>query len=479
MEADVIIVGAGLAGLVAARRLHAAGRSVVVLEARDRVGGRTLTRTIDGDTIDLGGQWVGPQQRQIMRLIRELGVQTFPQYSRGHKVLEVAGRVRHHRGTMPILAPLQLIELHVAIMRIEQLCRRVSLDNPLQGEHAGRCDQASVEQWLRQNVRSREAQEILGGTVQAMFAVEPSRLSFLHFLSYLHSGGGLMRLAEVKQGAQQDRVVGGTQQLSQRLADHLARHDQPVLLDTPVRAIEQDSSGVTVESDRGTFRARSVVVAIPPILAGQIAYTPALPPARQALFDQMPMGSAIKCVAMYRRPFWRDAVFAGEALSAASPITLTFDDSPHDGRNGAIVAFILGSAAREWSARPPHERRAMVVRELARFFGPQAATPTHFVEQDWTTEAWSRGCYAGYFPPGVLSRYGAQLRERVGRIHWAGTETAREGMGYMDGAVGSGERVAGEILARAAARLPSVGITASYSRRTALRESDAGLLVYS
>jgi monoamine oxidase len=289
------------------------------------------------------------------------------------------------------------------------------------------------------------ARALVDVAVEAIFAASAREISLLHFLSYLHSGGGLMKLSTIRGGAQQTRLREGFQEVSRRIAE---RMEGPVVLEAPVRRILQDGEGVTVHHARGEARARFAVVAIPPALAGRIEYDPALPAGRDQLTQRTPMGSVIKCVAVYERPFWRDRGFSGEAVCDRDPVRIAFDDSPEEGEGGALVAFVLADAARRYGPRPAEERRSEVLAALARFFGEEAGRPVEYVEKDWSAEPWSRGCYAALMGPGVLTEYGAALRDPVGRIHWAGTETAVRWMGYMDGALESGERVAREIGAR-------------------------------
>lgn len=447
MSPSTVVIGAGLSGLTAAYRLAQAGRQVVVVESRDRVGGRTLTTTLAGEAYDLGAQWVGPHQRHIHRLLQELGLRTFPQATAGAKVLELGGRLSRYRGTIPSLGPLALLDLQWAITRLEGLARRVPPANPLALREAPGWDWQSVADWLRRSVRTPQARGVLTGAVRAIFAAEPEALSFLYFLFYLRANEGLMRLADVRHGAQQDRVHGGAQAISHQLAERLSALGGEVRLRTPAHAIRQSPTGAWVETAAGAFAAGRVIVATPPPLAAQLAFAPALPADRQALLTAMPMGSVIKCIAHYARPFWRAADLTGEALSDASPVRLVFDDSAPEGGTGALVGFLLGETARAWSGRPAAERRAMVLAEFARFFGPEAGAPLAYVDQDWTAEAWSLGCYASIMAPQALTRHGFGLRRPFGRVHWAGTETARVGVGYLDGAVEAGERAAAEVLA--------------------------------
>lgn len=443
MSVDAVVVGAGISGLYAARKLERAGRSVRVLEARDRVGGRTLSQALGDDVIDLGGQWIGPKQHRIAGLARELGVATFPQHVGGTKVMEIGGRRTTYGGLIPKIGLLSQLEVGAAIARVEWLCRRVPIDAPWTAKRAAEWDAISVEAFKQKIIKTEAGRAVFDFAVRSIFAAEAREISFLFFLFYLNAGRGLLQLAEAEGGAQQDRFVGGAQQISLRMADELQ-----VTLGAPVRTIEQDGDGVTVWTDGGQERARRVIVAVPPALARSIDFRPALPLARAQLHDRMPMGSAIKCVAAYERPFWREQGFSGEGLSDGDPVRLVFDDCAHDGKQAALVAFVLGSAVRKWSDAPPAELERAVLAHLARLFGDEARQATHFVAQNWSAETWSRGCYVGLMAPGVLTELGDALRRPCGRIHWAGTETAREGCGYFEGAIEAGDRAADEVLSR-------------------------------
>jgi monoamine oxidase len=441
---DVVVIGAGLSGLCAARRLREAGASVRVVEARDRVGGRTLSRRLGDDVIDLGGQWIGPNQKRVQRLASELGVATFPQYHDGKKILAVHGSISTYRGDIPGLPLVSLLEVQTAIWRLDWMMRKVPLEAPWDARGALELDALTVEEWKQRNLRTRGARTVLDLAVRSIFAAEPAELSFLHFLFYLRSGGGLMRLAQIRDGAQERRFVGGAQQLSEKLAAPLGDR---VMLSAPVRAITQHDAEVVVHTERGELRAKRAILALPPALVDTIELTPAPSPLRDQLLQRMPMGSVIKCIAVYDRPFWREQGLSGEALSDAGPVRLVFDDCAHDGSQAALVAFLLGSAAREHSNRAPEERQAAVLGALTRLFGAEAARPIHYVDHDWIAERYSRGCYVGIMPPGVMTTCGRVLREPMGRLHWAGTETATEHNGYLDGAIEAGERAAAEVLA--------------------------------
>ena len=439
----MVVVGAGLAGLSAARSLESSGHSVVVLEARERVGGRTFNgTTADGTVVELGGQWVGPTQDRVLALADELDLERFPTYNGGENLVFYRGGTARYRGAIPKLPAPVLADVGQAQFRLDRMARRVPLDAPWQAKRAGDWDAQTVETWLRRNMRTSGGRGMLRLGVRAVFAAEPADLSLLHFLFYSHSGGLLDRLFNVKDGAQEERIVGGSQLLALRLAERLAG---PVVLSAATRRITQDDDGVVVAADGHELRARHVVVAVPPLLAGHIDYEPGLPPWRDQLTQRMPMGSVTKCMAVYAEPFWRGAGLTGQVTDDVGPVQLTFDNSPPSGSPGILLAFLEGTHARELSHVTPDQRREAVTGCLARFFGPRAGTPLDYVELQWAAERWSGGCYGATLAPGTLSQFGPALRHPCGRIHWAGTESATVWAGYMDGAIRSGERVAAEL----------------------------------
>ena len=443
-EADVAVVGAGLAGLTSARRLEAAGASVVVLEARDRVGGRTLNEPLgDGQVVEIGGQWIGPTQDRIAALARELGVQTFPTHTAGERLVEFEGELRRYSGRIPRVSATALADFGQAQLKLDRLARKVPLEAPWEAPDAEKLDSQTLWSWMRRNVYTKAGRSMVELVVEAVWAAQPAELSLLHVLFYIHSAGGLDLLLETEGGAQQDRFVGGSQLVSIRMAEELG---DAVERSAPVRRIAHSQDGVVVTADSVEVRARRAVVALPPTLCGRIAYDPPLAGYRDQLTQRMPQGSVIKCLAVYDTPFWREQGLSGEATSDVGPAKLVFDNTPPSGSPGVLVAFLEGARAREYGRLRDRDRREAVLRGMARLFGERAMRTERFIERSWADEEWTRGCYGCYMPPGGWTQFGPALRQPIGPLHWASAETATVWNGYMDGAVQSGQRAAAEVL---------------------------------
>jgi monoamine oxidase len=444
-DVDVAVVGAGLAGLVAARALDRAGHSVAVLEAMDRVGGRTVNHTFaDGTVVEMGGQWVGPTQDRVLALAADLDLETYPTYDEGEHLYEVGHRLRRFTGDTFGLPWPVLLDLGRAQSRIDRLALRVPLEAPWEAPNAELLDSQTVATWLDRNVRTRRGRDFLRLVVEAIFAIEPEEASMLHFLFYLRGGGGLDLITRTSGGAQDSRIADGSQQLSIRLAAALG---DAVRLSSPVRRIEQGRAAVTLSGEWGRVRASRAIIAAPPSVIGRIAFDPPLSGRRAQLHAKLPAGYVIKCQARYERPFWRERSLSGQAFSPRRALAATFDNSPRDGRCGVLLGFIDGGHARRAAALSPRARRELALGDLAAYFGAEARTPVEYAEKDWAEEEWIRGCYGAHLAPGVWTHYGPLLREPEGRVHWAGTETSPVWSGYMDGAVRSGERAAAEVSA--------------------------------
>jgi monoamine oxidase len=446
LHADVAVVGAGLSGLGAASEVLAAGREPVVLEARDRVGGRLLNASLgDGVTVDVGGQWVGSDHARVQALAARLGVETFPQFGGGRNLVDVAGTRRRYRGTIPRLGLRVLWDIFLARRRLDRLARGVAAENPWTAQGAEELDSVTLAEWCDRNVRTRIARDLIGLAGRTVWGAGPEELSMLHVLFYVDSAGGFDRLIDTEGGAQQDRLDGGAQLLAQRLSESLGGR---LRLGAPVRRIERSEGSVVVHAGDVAVEAERVIVAVPPALAARIEFAPALPAAREELGRRLRPGRLNKCVALYEEPFWRADGMSGEAVTDAGPVTLTFDASPRDGSAGVLLGFVGGPEVGEMVGMGEAERRAAVLSCFSRLFGPRAESPLDYAEREWSSEEWSGGGPTSNFGPGGWTGCGRALREPVGPVHWAGTETATVWSGYMEGALQAGERAAREALAR-------------------------------
>jgi monoamine oxidase len=443
---DVIVVGAGLAGLSAARRLVDAGAEVMVLEARDRVGGRTLTLpAADGTPIDHGGQWIGPTQHRMAALAERMGVTTYPTWEQGLNTEFRDGRAIRFDGQLPDgNDPVSAVAMGQAIRELDAMATLVPLEAPWTAGDALAWDSQTVETWLQARVSSERARTWLRAAIRGTLAAEARDLSLLHTLFVIRSAGGLAALLATAGGAQERRFHQGAQTVSIRLAESLGGR---VVLGAPAQVVRHGEAGVVVEADGRAVAAGRAIVAVPPAVAGRISYRPAMPGWRNQLTQRVPMGSVIKVHAIYEEPFWRAEGLSGFVVSDSGPVRVVYDNSPEDGSPGVLVGFIEGEQARTWSRRNRADRRAGILACLADYFGERAGRPRELLERSWADEEYSGGCYAGYFPPGVWTSFGQALREPIGRLHWAGTETATVWTSYMEGAVQSGERAADEVLA--------------------------------
>jgi monoamine oxidase len=437
--ADVVVIGAGFSGLAAARDLVARGHDVVVVEGRDRVGGRSSTTTIAGVPVDLGATFVGPTQTAVTALAQQLGCRTVPTYSEGKNLIHWRGRVRSYRSTVPRLSILELLDVSRIQWRFERLWRQIPVVAPWTAAHAEALDEQSLDDWLRSVHASASTRDLMAIAARVTWGCEPDAVSLLHAARYVKAAGGLDRMLDVKNGAQQDRFPDGTQQIAVRMADELGPR---VWLEAPARRVEYDGDQVTVGTDRGPVRAKAVIVAVAPAHRAGIAFDPPLPEPYLALTQHWPQGRLSKAYAAYPTPFWRADGHSGEALSDEGPVFITFDVSPSDRGPGILLGF---TDARTFDPLPPQQRRERALSGFATLFGQAAAQPLDYVEHCWGTEEFAAGGPTAAVPPGSWTAYGRWLREPVGPIHWAGTETADQWTGFLDGAVRAGQRAAAEV----------------------------------
>ncbi len=446
VDVDFCVVGAGFAGLTAALRLRQAGHSVALLEARDRVGGRTFTEVRDDGTwIDRGGAWVGPGQDRIYALMNEFGVPAYKQYSAGDAMMVVDGRLFRYRGVVPrTLNPFATVNLGTAMLELARMCKTIPLEAPWDAKRAGKWDSITVALWLDHHVRSLAARDLLETAIGGTYTSDTSEISLLYALHQMASGGGPEFVFGIEGGSQDSRIVGGMGAVYGPMA---AEVGDSLHTSAPVRRIEQDDGGVTVRSDDMSVRARRAIVAVPIAIASQIHYEPMLSVDRSLLNQRMPGGAVIKVNIVYDEPFWRADGLSGQSAAPGTPAPVTIDACTDRGTPGVLCVIVEGPVARDMCGVDETKRRDLILTALADRFGAKARSPIDFLEQNWTIERYSGGGMISHAPPGVLTEFGPALREPCGRIHWAGTESSAVMCGWVDGAVRSGERAAAEVTA--------------------------------
>jgi monoamine oxidase len=448
-EADVCVIGAGFAGLSAARELQRAGRSVVVLEARARVGGRIWTeRLSDGTPVDRGGAWLAPQHDAAFSLVGQLGVSTYKTWVAGNHLLVGDGRIRRYRGLIPKISPRAVLAIAAAQFRIDRAARAVPVDAPWEARRAKEWDERSVASWLEHSgIPTGIGRDLFDMAVLGLFAADLEQVSLLHLLFLVHAHRNTKTLFSIAGGAQENLVDGGLGSVAEKAAEALG---DALWLSTPARSLTQRTDSVLVGADGLTVSCREVVVAVPPALILDIAFDPALPDDRRSLYESAVAGQETKTLVVYETPFWRDDGLSGQSAGPGSPAEVTIDSSPANGTLGVLASFAFGPVAERFDAMEPSERRTQLLEALSGRFGPKAARPQEVIETPWWHESWTRGCSMAHLPPGQITRHGRLLREPMGRVHWAGTETATVSHGAVDGAIRSGQRAATEILEAAA-----------------------------
>lgn len=445
IDADVCVIGAGYAGLTAARRLAAHGKSVVVLEARGRIGGRIWTQVLsDGSAVDRGGAWLAPQHDAIFGLAKEVGVSTYKTWVKGDHLLVGEGRTRRYTGLIPKLSPMAVLTIALAQAKIDRMAKKVPLEAPWTAPRAREWDSRSVATYLeRAGIRSSIGRDLFEMAVRGLMTGDLNEVSFLHLLFLVRAHGSISTLFSIEGGAQENMVEGGAGSIAQRFADALG---DAVRLNAPVRSIRQGGDHVVVEAEGLTVSARHAIVAVPPALTLEIAFDPVLPDDRMTLYRNSVAGSETKTMLVYDEPFWRADGLSGQTAEPGSAAEVTLDATPASGSPGVLASFTFGRVAERLAALDPAERRQAVLDALATRLGPRSASPREVIETAWWTEEWTRGCSMAHLPPGILTRYGPLIREPFERVHWAGTETSTTSHGAIDGAVRSGERAAAEIL---------------------------------
>ena len=445
IETEVVVVGAGIAGLTAASALTREGLDVVVLEARDRVGGRVWNTEIGGEANELGGQWIAPYQSAVHGLLEKLGIELFPSFREGrHVYIDRSGKSHHYDGHDAPLGATSERAFSEAEEKLDALAKDLDPEAPWAHPDAHELDAMTFEAWLRQEVDDEMAQDLLRSWLAGGFLAKPAHaFSLLQGLWMIAGAGGTYELFEPNQCLAW-RVVGGSQLIPIRLAERLGER---VVLDAPAREIRWSEEGVEVAAGAATALGRAVIVAVPPNLTGGIRFRPALPAWRQRLGQALSQGSITKILAVYERPFWREDGLSGQGFAPYELVRELYDNSPPSATVGVLTTFLAGENAERAGRLSDPDRRAAVLEGMARYVGPGALRAVDFIETDWSAQEWTQGAYGTSFGVGGLSRFGADLGRPIGPIHWACTDIAGVGHIHMEGAVRSGERAAKACLA--------------------------------
>jgi monoamine oxidase len=445
---DVVIVGAGYSGLSAARLLKSAGRKILLLEARDRVGGRVHTRHLDaGQYIDLGAQWIGPTQRRMYDLLKEFNIPAFKTHDEGKTILHWGGKTKTYKGLIPPLPIPALLSLNNAIKKMNRLSRTIDPSCPWNAEKAAYWDSLTLQRWMDQQMMSSKAKQLFSLAAQAIFAAHPAEVSMLFALYYTRSGRDFDTLMNIRNGAQDERILGGADLPARKMAELL---DQDIRLSMPVISIEQHSDGVTVRCKNDVYQGKKIILAIPPPMLSKIDFLTPISAGRRQLWQRMPMGAVWKCYAIYPQPFWRKKGLNGVVASDNGFTRVVFDNSPNDASRGILMGFVLADEARAFSELNEFERKKAIIGSFVKYYGKEAAEPLVYIDQSWVEEEWSHGCYTAFMGPHTMTSLGKLLRVPEGHLHFAGTETAEEWNGYMEGAIRAGEREARLIIVQQA-----------------------------
>jgi monoamine oxidase len=440
-----IIIGAGFSGIAAAAKLYKAGKPFLILEARERLGGRVHTQTLSsGATVDLGGQWIGPSQNRMYELIKEHGLSYFETYNEGKNILDLNGQMKHYVGLIPKMDVLSLINAQLFLMGMDLMAKKINLEQPWILHSAADKDQKTLGDFLDQYTFTKSSRAIIKAGLETVFASELNQISLLHALFYIKAGKDLNNLLNIKNGAQLHRIKGGMLQLAEKMA---APFKDNIKFNSAVTNIDVQNELITVSGNGFFYNSEYVIIAIPPTLSAEIKCNPPLTEPKISLLQKLPMGKVGKCFGIYKKPFWREKELSGQVVADdANPFQTFFDASPEDGSKGIILAFCIANRAEDFFSKPESERKEIALRSFMKYFGEEANNLQQYHDHYWADEKWSKGCYAAIYPPGIWTQYQDELRKPAGNIHWAGTETATEWYGYIEGAVRAGERAAAEIL---------------------------------
>ncbi|MGO2633908.1 MAG: flavin monoamine oxidase family protein [Galactobacter sp.] len=446
---DVVIVGAGPSGLTAALELQKAGKTVAVLEARERVGGRTWTDTMNGATIEIGGQWISPDQGALYSLADELGIDTFERWKAGKSVFIGADGVRHeYEGEDFPVSENTVAEINKLIAKMDELAATVDPDRPWDAPNAKELDTISFHHWLASQTDDAEAVECVGLFIAGGMLTKPAKtFSALQALLMAASAGSFSNLVD-EDFILDRRLSTSMQGVSLAVAERVGQEN--IFLDNPMLKLEwseADGGHVVAHGSTVTVQAKRVIMAIPPNLYTRPSFVPPLPRWQQVTHQHQSMGLVIKVHAVYDTPFWREKGLSGTCFSPSSLVQEIYDNTFHTDDNGTLVGFVSDEKADAMWALSEDERKQAILGDMARFLGEEALDTKLFYLSDWGSEEWTRGAYATSYDLGGLHRFGPTQNDAVGPIYFSSSDLAGEGYQHVDGAVRMGRRTAARIVA--------------------------------
>ncbi|KAF0984867.1 hypothetical protein FDP41_000766 [Naegleria fowleri] len=466
---DVVIIGAGMSGVNVGKLLKEKGltENVLILEANDYIGGRLRSKVLlNGKaTIDIGGQWIGPPQPKVLKLVKELGLSTYPQYFEQEKrrsslVFPSIGGKKHilrYTGSIPSdpknVTDEVLLDFDTCIRKIERMANTVPVDAPHECDKAEEYDSQTVQTFMDNLFKTEIAKDFFKTFVVTVFACQPYEMSALFMLWYIAvAGGKFENLMNVRDAAQDCKIYRGSQGIVTGVAEKFKLN---VLLNHHVVKIKDEGSLMTVTCKNGAvFQSKYVVTTNLPWTHLGIEYDPPLPSARHNFCQRTPMGYAIKCFMLFKEPFWRKKYDSNGFILSLQPedyITLTYDVGYKDDIICGICGFVYAEKACEFSTLPREKKIDLLLKQYSETLGGTyeewKSQFVDYIDKDWGMEPYARGSYGAVTAPGTLVKTKLAFREPLynRKLFIAGTESASRWIGYMEGAIDAAERVVSEL----------------------------------
>ncbi|MBP9742677.1 MAG: FAD-dependent oxidoreductase [Burkholderiales bacterium] len=413
---EIVIIGAGFAGLYSAFLLQESGYKVTILEARHRIGGRTLTQ----DNVELGGDWISSLHPRMMKLCKRFNLSFSPQLEEG-KVVRYFDQQRDELEEKPNV---QKNTTNIFTPYIEQFDQLVNDLDFFKSQHL---DQISFYDWCTENIQNPTVLKTFNYSFNSLICVNPKAASMFFWLYFLKSCGGYRALTGVKNSAQEFHINGGTVILANELAKGLN-----IVYNSEVIHIEKNNDIYRINTkNQLTYYAAKVVSAIPLQLIPGITWNPRLIQDRVSFYQSLQMGYITKVIIQYETPFWTQNGYNAHIVSDTAPIHLCYDVS--NNKFHALAIFIIDHKC--YTNEEILDQLAFLLKNNL------AKRPKKIYIKNWVNDEFSKGGYFCVPPIGSLTKNYRYLTEPEGEIYFVGTETASQWMGYIEGALESAERL--------------------------------------